>query len=291
MGCGTIISSYKLKYNLNRDMLNVRCITELERGTVITCGGDGKLYVWSKEFNELIETIKGHFSQIVSMVFLDKNIFVTASKDMTIRKWQISEGKIMTGESYKLDSQPFVLSRISKKTFALGCQGGIKYFSFTPLEELYFLTLASPIETMVCLKDGRVAGNSLYKIILWKPNTDNIYYIEGHEKSVRSVYQLKDGRFLSGAEDKKIFVWDIKHNFRIKELEGHKGPVISFYQLREGNLVSGDQYSMICIWDLELNNILQVLVEEGSILGFYQLRNSNLCSVSSASEIKVWSYE
>ena len=136
-------------------------------------------------------------------------------------------------------------------------------------------------------------GNSLYKIALWKYKSnkdDQITYMEGHEKSVTSLLQLRDGRVLSGSEDKKIFVWNVKEKVRIQELEGHKGPVLSLYQLKQGNLISGDKYSLIYIWNLDLTEIIQTIIEEGSIIDFFQLKNYNICSVSSASEIKIWGW-
>ena len=293
MGCSVpTFQTVSLIHNLKENTIRVRCIHQFPKGNIMTAGGDGKLYIWNNSFDVILETVKAHFSQITAMFELRDKVFITASMDHTIRYWELEE-KMLCKETYKIQYDPLKAVKINKTQFAIGCNVGIVIFQTNPLHEVYYIALSTPVDALELLRDGRLMGNSLYKIALWKYKSnkdDQITYMEGHEKSVTSLLQLRDGRVLSGSEDKKIFVWNVKEKVRIQELEGHKGPVLSLYQLKQGNLISGDKYSLIYIWNLDLTEIIQTIIEEGSIIDFFQLKNYNICSVSSASEIKIWGW-
>lgn len=292
MGCSApAFQKVSLIHNLKQNTVRVRCIYELPKGNIMTAGGDGKLYIWSLNYEEILEVVKAHFSQITALVPLKEKVFITASMDHTVRYWEMEE-TINCKESMKIKYDPLRVVRLSNRQFIIGCNLGIVIFDINPLRETIYISLSTPVDSLVLLRDGRIVGNSLYKIAIWnyktKKDEERLQYIEGHEKAVSSLLQLRDGRLVSGGEDKKIFIWNIKDKVRLKELEGHKGPVISLYQLKQGNLVSGDKYCLIYFWSLDMDEIIQTLIEEGSILDFYQLKNYNLCSISSASEIKIW---
>lgn len=297
MGCGVgSIPKYALKFNLIKNTKNVRCIFQLSRGNVVTCGGDGKFYIWEKLFRNTVDVFQAHRKCITAVVLMKDNLLISCGLDLKMNQWEIdaTSHKFINKEVFGLDNDPYTVLRLSSSQFALGCESGIKIYKINPFIQNYSIGLSTPCLSIIELKDGRIASNSLYQIVIWnywKPEVKP-EYLQGHEKSVRSLLLLRDGNMATGAEDKKIIIWNIKGKYCVQELEGHKGPVISLLLLSTGNMISGDQYSLILIWSLDLSCIEQTLIQEGSILSLYQLKNSaSIGSVSSANEVKIWGSE
>ena len=304
MGCSGYppIKQYSLKHNLTKNTKDVSSIIELPSGNILTAGAHGILYIWNKEYNEIIETVRAHFKYIPDLLLYNERLLISISEECIIRIWKIDNKIKMIGES-EISYNPLNIRKITKKYIAIGSSLGIKIYKFKIsdteylMEEVNFFPQNTSVITISIINDGRIAINSLYQILLWdytivkkKDFNKSFCYLKGHNRSVNCLLLLKNGNLVSGGEDKKIIIWNTKKKEIIKELNQHKGTVLSLYQLKEGNLVSGEKFSLIYIWSLDFSCVLQTLIENGSIIRFYQLRTLELCSISTDSEIKIWSY-
>ena len=304
MGCSGYppIKQYSLKHNLTKNTKDVSSIIELPSGNILTAGAHGILYIWNKEYNEIIETVRAHFKYIPDLLLYNERLLISISEECIIRIWKIDNKIKMIGES-EISYNPLNIRKITKKYIAIGFSLGIKIYKFKIsdkiylMEEVNFFPQNTSVITISIINDGRIAINSLYQILLWdytivkkKDFNKSFCYLKGHNRSVNCLLLLKNGNLISGGDDKKIIIWNTKKKEIINELNQHKGPVLSLYQLKEGNLVSGEKFSLIYIWSLDFSCVLQTLIENGSIIRFYQLRTLELCSISTDSEIKIWSY-
>ena len=304
MGCSGNgpLKEFSLKYNMTQNTKNVSSIIELPSGNILTGGAHGLLYIWNKTYNEIIETIRAHYKYIPDLLLFNERLFISISEECMIRIWKI-ENKIKMKGEIEINYNPLNLTKISKKFIAIGSSLGINIYKFKIsnenylMEEINFFPQNTTVIAISEIKDGRIAINSLYQILLWdytitkKKDFEKSYcYLKGHKKNVTSLLLLKNGNLISGSEDKKIIIWNTKKKEIINELNQHKGPVLSLFQLKEGNLVSGEKFSLIYIWSLDFNSIQQTLIEDGAIIRFYQLKNLDLCSISNLSEIKIWGH-
>jgi WD40 repeat protein/tetratricopeptide (TPR) repeat protein len=77
--------------------------------------------------------------------------------------------------------------------------------------------------------------------------------LTGHERGVRSVAVLPDGRrALSGSEDQTIRLWDLASGEEVRRFGGSLGMVLSVAALPDGrHALSGSFDRMMRLWDLE----------------------------------------
>ena len=64
----------------------------------------------------------------------------------------------------------------------------------------------------------------------------------GHEDGVNSVCVTKDGKIVSGSDDKTVRVWDMEGN-QLAVCRGHEGRVNSVCVTKDGKIVSGSHDS------------------------------------------------
>lgn len=293
MGCGYIKKSYKVKHNIKKSSYKISCLYELSNGGTLTCGGDGVFYFRNPEdIYEIDMTVKAHSSQIISLLELTSRYICTVGKDNNINVWDFKD-EYKKVANYKFNYEAFKSIKIEKWVIAVCGSEGISTYEINidkGIKNIRFAQFSSPCEDMILLKDGRLAGTCLYRVGFWKfyKKKQKVEYMNAHLKKLRSIYQLRDGRLLTGAEDKMIYIWNVNEQRRINELEGHKGPIISMYQLSRGNLITGDQYCLIYVWNLDLTEIEVTLIEEGSIIKIGELKDGSLITFSNAHECKIW---
>ena len=78
--------------------------------------------------------------------------------------------------------------------------------------------------------------------------------LSGHTGDVRCVAPLKDGRIVSGSQDKTLIVWAAGADgaFAVAEtLSGHDGAVTCVAQLDDRRLVSGSFDKTLIVWEAD----------------------------------------
>ena len=85
--------------------------------------------------------------------------------------------------------------------------------------------------------------------------------IKGNQDQIFSIAKLNKNIILTGGYDKKIFVWNWKHQSQKKTLRGHNGYVSALAQI-SGNLFasgSGGEDNSIRIWDWYKGKTIKIL--------------------------------
>ena len=82
--------------------------------------------------------------------------------------------------------------------------------------------------------------------------------LEGHDNTVWSVIELRNGKLASGSDDCTIRIWDLNKQEGeygyCRVLKGHTNWVWSVIELRNGKLATGSQDTTIRIWGATIDN-------------------------------------
>jgi len=103
---------------------NTKCCCFSPDGRLVAVAADNTVYVWSITSSNphLIDTFVGHAEEITSLVFSSPSSLISASKDKSVKFWQISASLANPTEA-DLGSIPITLPLIS--SISLQARGGI----------------------------------------------------------------------------------------------------------------------------------------------------------------------
>ena len=174
------------------------------------------------------------------------------------------------------------------------------------LNEIFTKKLQTGVISNKVKKIPRLHTDSIWKIINYKNNTkyitcsrdetiiirnceDNklIKTLIGHEKPVRDILLLSDGRLASSSQDKTIKIWNLTNGKCEQTLIGHSFYVYCLLELPNSILLSGSSDSSIGVWDIsgkyqkELEFHHQVKNDEQKQVYCMTLINSNELAVAS----------
>ena len=82
---------------------------------------------------------------------------------------------------------------------------------------------------------------------IWRAK--NLRYA-GAMKYVVSVCVTKDGKIVSGSDDKTVRVWDMEGK-QLAICRGHEDRVISVCVTKDGKIVSGSRDKTVRVWDMQ----------------------------------------
>ncbi len=134
-----------------------------------------------------------------------------------------------------------------------------------------------------------------------------LFICEGHTGPITSVCTTKDGRIISGSEDKTVRIWFSETGKLLGCCKGHTGSVTSLCTTRNGNIVSGSDDGTIRIWNNRTNTELAICqnpsdpviwicaTKEGKIIsGAYDDTDTNDSDLSAGPDtitVRVWDSE
>lgn len=124
-------------------------------------------------------------------------------------------------------------------------------------------------ETNTHIRDFTISGNSKYisagtyykKVKVWDFVTgEEMYELEGHDKSVLAVGLGPKGRYLAtGSLDQTMKVWDMKDGSMIHSMHGHGDNIFAVHFHPQGGYfvsASGDNY--LRLWSIEAGRTVKV---------------------------------
>ncbi len=155
-----------------------------------------------------------HNLSITILAPLPNQAFLSASKDSTIRQWQLNNIKEL----------PLIYRR-----------GEYCFSSFTALAVLLNGT-------------HFLSGSDDGVICLWRVGkTEPLKTFQGSTEPVKALAILHDGIFLAGSEDGTIYFSNIEREKPIQCFKGAKNPVLAI--LTTKTFLVGGETGTICLWD------------------------------------------
>jgi len=257
----------------------------------------GELLKLKKEidkFNNINDKkiLKGHTSNIFSLVVLPNGDLASGSRDKTIRIWDTTSGKCkkeLKGHTSDINS----LVVLPNGDLVSGSDLSIRIWDTTSgkcKKELKGHT--SRFISLVVLPNGDLASCPGDKTIrIWDTTSGKSKKIlKGHTYWINSLVVLPNGDLASGSRDKTIRIWDTTSG-KFTELKGHNGPIFSLVVLPNGDLASGSSDHTIRIWDTTSGKCKKELKghTDSSIQNFVVLSNGDLASSGSRDfTIRIW---
>lgn len=185
----------------------VNCLAALKNNRLASGSHKGQfsfITIWNIDTGEELLTLRGHNSQVKSLLQLGDDRLVAGFADNVIKVININTGdEICTLKSYDR-------------------------------------TKTTVIHTLIALPNNQLAsGLSNGLILIWNIKSGHLVHIlKGHVNVVWSMCLLKNQTTLiSASKDNKTILWNIVSGKKIKSLEETAKPVRSFALLRDGRLV------------------------------------------------------
>lgn len=205
-----------------------------------------------------IKAFEGHTAAIYSCAFSPSgDKFVTASRDRTVRVWNVSDG------SYKLMKG--------------GHNGLVLSCDYSPVG------------------DHVVSSSEDNNIKIWNVKEGTkVTSLKGHTDKVYSVQYNSTGAFIvSGSCDRTVRVWSTSTGSCVAELKGHTLPIFScaFSKTDSGRYVaSGSDDRLVKIWDWREKRDLKSLVGHTGTVWSVEFSNNDQLLVSTSMDhvINLW---
>lgn len=220
---------------------------------------------------EEIQMMGGHKDEITSIVFSpDSKTLVSASKDNTIRLWDVNTKKEIR-QFEKIFGNPDLVARdiirsvvfspdgkflVAKSEIGKIRRDSIGIWDMQSgklLRKFGGKSITHPLAFSPCGKmlasDGPDEGTI---VILDFATGQKIQEFRGHRSFVKCVAFSPDGKVLaSGGDDNTVRLWEIKSGKEIEQLLGHKDVVSSVAFSPDGkNLASASYDHTIRIWNI-----------------------------------------
>ncbi|CAH3046341.1 unnamed protein product [Porites lobata] len=176
--------------------------------TIISASTDLTVRVWDAETGRLVHTMTGHSDEIQLLVAHDK-LVITTSWDETIRMWNVKSGTCLltlrghTEAVYCCDFD-------NQKIISGGGDGLIKVWDAQTGDNTF--TMVGHSGEVYCLKfndEVIVSGSADSTVRLWSHQGTLLHTLEEHIGVVRCLCLLGN-RLVSGGDQKRIAVWDVK---------------------------------------------------------------------------------
>lgn len=212
-----------------------------------------------------VRLLRGHQLPITCIVITpdDQHVF-SASKDCSIIKWSVSDGK-------KVHKIP----------------GGRKGCEKTHVGH------TAHVLCMAVSSDGKylASGDQNKLIFIWNAETcQNLHKFQGHRGAVSGLsFQKGTYQLFSASHDRSIKVWNVAENSYIETLFGHQDCITGLDSLsRERCVTSGGRDGTVRVWKIAEESQLVFSGQEGSIDCIQLINEEHMVSGADNGSIAVW---
>ena len=256
---------FKVKLIIEEDSSEVNSVTELNDGRIIICYDSHIMKVIKLVNNSynVEQILKGHTDYVYKMIEVKKNIFVSISKDKTMRIWELNANGIFNYVKsivYQNNNSSSNILKISDDKFVTTCWGieeNVKFWNINDFKLIKTIYIRPnwPRKNMCLLDDdtlcigGHHSGFYLIKISTYE------YVNYFPNINIFSIITCLDGTIICGIEDENENDLLIKYYFdgnnlkKVYEKESaHYGHILTLVELKNGTIASGGKDGIIKLW-------------------------------------------
>lgn len=232
---------------------HTRSVTSVDFGAasgyLASSSGDLSVKVWDPTNSYAnIRTLMGHDHTVSSVRFVPPQdaLLVSASRDRTVRVWQLDTGyciRVIRGHSDwvralapSFDGQLFVSAGSDRQARIVTVDGGetravaaghdhvIECCAIAPPKAARLL---AKLRGIPALEDERAlhffaTGSRDKNIIVWDARGERVHTFEGHDNWVRGLVFHPNGRhLLSVSDDKTMRAWDLESGKLVRTIVAH----------------------------------------------------------------------
>jgi WD40 repeat protein len=267
----------------------------LDEKTLISGGRDKIIKVWDAD-GMCIQQLEGHQNSVLCFAKLTNGLFLSGSRDRSIRAWQNREGRFCEISKYYFH-KALVLSlcRIDDQTFA--SSDGDELIHVATLSGQILRTLRGHTDwiwNVILLEKTWLASCSEDKTLkIWNYVTGQCLATFEESSPVHCLVSSPSGEWLiSGNYAGEIsirkkgnssFIWQFERIF-----QAHQGIIRTLLLLTDTTLVSGGEDNKIKVCNLQTGTCLTEYTHQNFVQSVVLNSDNQLVSASYDGKIQVW---
>jgi len=236
---------------------DVTALAQLTDGSIITCSSDYSAKRWLIIYENNVKilqqagTYTGHSHSVRGVIEKDKTTIITGSRDRTLKEWETTSCECIN--TLKIGSGVYcMLKTKTKLRFVCGLGNGmIEIRRVSDLVLLSSFNIHSDTVYCVCeLKDGSfVSGANDYMLSRWNDCGKILQVFPGHTDGVYKVIKLKNNIVVSAAGDRTLKLWKLSSGECLHTSDLHTNDICGLIKISDDKFISGSSDQTIRIWD------------------------------------------
>ena len=264
---------------------------------------DGEIRLWEIETGQLLWSVKGHSSSVLTLAFhsISKGntrekpeILASGSFDKTIKLWDISTGKLsQTLQSHQDAVWSVAFSPNGEQLASCSGDRTLKIWnSYTGKEQQTLRGHTDPVTTLCYSPDGKfiASGSEDLSLRLWETQSGQcLQTLNGHTTQISSVTFSTDGQTLASCEEQLIKLWNVKTGECTQTLQDSLTLVWSVTFSPDGQTLAGSDGQILRLWDVQTGKCRQILSGyTGQIWALAFSPNGEMLAASDNDQVEIW---
>jgi WD40 repeat protein len=242
--------------------------------------------------DDSIKTFEGHQNGVTSIA-ISNNLLVSASKDQTVKVWDINAGtELRTCYGHNKEVTSISFSPDGNQAISGDLDGTIILWDINTCQIVHNFYNESEVKSVAWSPNNAyiLSGHDNNAVKLWDINTkQELRTFTGHTDQVTDVSFSPNSTVLSASKDKTIKLWNLATGKEIRTFTGHTGRVVSAAFSADGLFVISSSWdNTIRRWNIKTGEHV-LHSDQTRILDVNFLLNSNYAlSGGEDQTLKVW---